>query len=214
MTIELGLSLPKDIPSACHPVLLKWPLGSRFSAGAELCLALLQGHLWEPAQRGMTLSSCWDRQAGDWITCVWGERETSFVSLPWAMFSVFSRRCPGPAGRLLTRASAPTLHLGDALHRLTPLPSLPGRAREAWRPTPRWQTRRIQLAGVRCRAEGPLRALSSAWDGAPSRRLSRGAACDSSAVLLSGTEPDRCTGRAALSCRAELELGLECSARN
>lgn len=66
----------------------------------------------------------------------------------------------------------------------------------------------------RCRAERPLRALSSAWDGAPSRLLSRGSACDSSAVLLSGTEPDRCTGRAELSCRAELELGLERSARN
>lgn len=94
MTIELGLSLPKDIPSACHPVLLRWPLGSRFSAGAELCLALLQGHLWEPAQRGMTLSSCWDRQAGDWITCVCGERETSFIFLPWAMFSVFFPQVP------------------------------------------------------------------------------------------------------------------------
>lgn len=55
------VSLPKDIPFACHPVLLRWPLGSRFSAGAELFLAPLQGHLWEPAQRGMILNSSWGR---------------------------------------------------------------------------------------------------------------------------------------------------------
>lgn len=67
---------------------------------------------------------------------------------PGPPFSVFPHRCPGPAWRLLVRASVPTLHLGDALYCLTPLPSLPGRAREAFRPTPRRQTCRIQLAGV------------------------------------------------------------------
>lgn len=59
-----------------------------------------------------------------------------------------SRRCPGPAWRLLARASVPTLHLGDAPHRLTQLPNLPGRAREACRPTPLCQPGRIRLAGI------------------------------------------------------------------
>lgn len=72
ITVELRMCVPKDVPFVCHLVLLRWPLGSHFSAGAELCLALLQGHLWEPAQRGMILSRCWGRQAGDWITCVSG----------------------------------------------------------------------------------------------------------------------------------------------
>lgn len=71
-----------------------------------------------------------------WRLYVWG-RERHLLSLcPGPPFSVFPCRCPGPAWRLLARASVPTWHLGDALHRLTPLPSLPGRAREAFRPTP------------------------------------------------------------------------------
>lgn len=98
------VSLPKDIPSACHPVLLRWPLGSRFSAGAELCLALFQGHLWEPARRGMILSSCWGRQTGD-LDCVCVcERERSILHIsspghrsvlspqvPWASLKVAGR---------------------------------------------------------------------------------------------------------------------------
>lgn len=89
------VSLPKDIPSACHPVLLRWPLGSRFSAGAELCLALFQGHLWEPARRGMILSSCWGRQAGDLdCVCVCEREKHPSHLFPGPPFSSF------PAGAL------------------------------------------------------------------------------------------------------------------
>ena len=86
---------------------------------------------------------------------------------------------PGPREMLLT---APALPAAPAY--------LGGQERPPGPPAGSGGPQRLQPLG---RGKGLLGPPSSAWDGAPSRCLSRGSACDSPA-LLSGAEPGR--GRA------------------
>ena len=153
-------------------------------------------HLSEPAQRGKIPP--WVLVSDRWVIRLqaWGQvyrpcHHPRPVALgPWlplhlGALGLARDHGPGPLGRPGPREmllTAPALPAAPAY--------LGGQERPPGPPAGSGSPQRLQPLG---RGKGLLGPLSSAWDGAPSRCLSRGLACDSPA-LLSGAEPGR--GRA------------------